>query len=286
MINWFQHIFWGILLTLLFASCGGAQKVAGTDPLEMLARGQYARARALVKSNGPSNPTDCAVVAISYLAESPNKISLDKAVQTLNKGQNQIATATAANEMLALAKTLPPISNNEFSLLLIEAALGAAGYGTYAQSRSKPEPGSKIAVLLAVSSLERLNIHMSINHKQASQDRILEIWNGCYSLLGGSLSIKNNYQAWCLYTSIAGIAIVFAATSPNAELSRVLLQSAVLTIEQNQEISHAARCDMSSPFDKLKPVLLRHRDLLGRLERAVSGATGCTLGTYAPRPEE
>jgi hypothetical protein len=59
----------------------------------------------------------------------------------------------------------------------------------------------------------------------------------------------------------------------------------VAAVEANPAVTVAVRCDLSSPFDALRVALTHARDLNGRLERAVAPALGCTLGTYAPRPQ-
>jgi len=272
----------GCLLAAVLIGCGGPQETKKLSADELLADGRYADARAAVAARGGGAPRDQAIVAVSRIAERPDRESAKAAVELLHAG-GQVEAAVAANELLALMFTLPADVDNEVSILAVEVALGAAGLGPLARVEVTPVPGSEISTSLAISVLERLHLWLAVYSGAVDPPRLLDGWNGCYTLLGGSLEQGNDLDAWRLYSSLAHLSVLVHDGAPGSSLSTVMLRTTVEAVEQNTEIAVAVRCDLSSPLDKLRSALARDRELGGRLERATGTAEGCTRGTYAPR---
>ncbi len=275
-----------LAFAVLVTGCGGAQSTRKLSPADLLAKGEYKKARQSALNADTNKPENRAITALSYLAETPEKKTAATAVKELGRETNEIGSAVAALEMLAFVNILPPIDADDFSLLLAEVGAGAAGHGTLKVTQSGPEPGSEISTALSIAVLEQLQIYVSATDGLIESGRLLEVWNGCYSLLGGSMGMEDPVQAWRLYSAIAGVSVALAQVAPQTDLVKVLLQSTVTTVEQNTEIAVAVRCDLSSPFEDLRTELVHHRSLLGRFESAVAVATGCSMGTYAPTSSE
>ena len=167
-------------------------------------------------------------------------------------------------------------------MLLAETALGATSYGPYAIAKNPSITVGAASRDLAVAVLERAAEALQSENVSADPQRLLTIWNSCFSLDGGSFETNNNYQAWRLFKSISTMALFINAAEPSSDLAHVLLNAAVKVIESNPEISVAARCDLGSPFERLKSAMAYKREKMARLEKSVAAATGCTRGTYAP----
>ena len=275
----------GMVFVALFAlSCGGSTTGSALSAEQLLSQGRFEEAKLAAISRG-NEPMDRAVVALSILAQEPSTTSAEAAVAVLDDDSSSIGKAVAATEMLALVFTLPSVPQ-VLSLTSAEVALGAIGHGSLARSTASLVHGSEASTTLATSALERLFLWTRTPDVTIDPGRLLDVWNGSYTLLGGSLKATDDLSAWRLFTSIGGLAVVMENVAPSSDLTRVLLGSAVSVIEQNPDIAVPARCDLSSPFDDLRRAAARDRKLLGRLERAVAVATGCTLGQYAPKKEE
>ncbi len=272
-----------MVATLGSTGCGGAEKIDENDPVVLLSRGKYAAARAVVLRSGKTEPKDRAIVSISLLAQRPSRHAARDAADSLVNGSSPVNNATAAGEMLSLFHSLPAVDSDEFHILLAETALGACGHGPVAKSKAGPEPGSEISKTVAVASLEQINLWLTSSPEGTlDSDRLLGSWNACYSLMGASLAADTEMDAWKMYTSISGIALVMNDSLPGSDLSRALLRSTVTVVEENPDIAIPVRCDLSSPFDRIRSAVSIDRKLLGRLERSVAVATGCSLGRYAP----
>ena len=275
----------GMFFVALFAlSCGGTTGGSSSSAEQLLAQGRFEEAKQAAISRG-NEPIDRAVAALSILAQEPSTNSAQAAVSVLNDDSSSIGTAVAATEMLALVFTLPAVPE-DLSLTSAEVALGAIGRGPFARSKASLVHGSEASTTLALAALERLYLWTRTPDVTINPGRLLEVWNGSYSLLGGSLKAANDLSAWSLFTSIGGLAVVMDKVAPFSDLTKVLLESAVSVVEQNPDIAVPARCDLASPFDDLRRAATRDRELLGRLERTVAVATGCTLGQYAPKKKE
>lgn len=275
------------LAVALMIGCGGAQTVEKADPVSLLATGRYKEARAAARSGSGDDLSDRAVVALSYLGESTEPASARQAADSLVDGGGAIAAAAAADRMLALVPRMPTDVPEGLSLAAVEVALAAAGKGPLARTQAGPEPGSEVACALAASVLDRLHLWLATSGDPLDAERLLEAWNGSYSLLGGSMGTEeDHYLAWKLYTAIGGLAVVLDSAARDSDLTTVVLRSAVEVVEQNPAITTAVRCDLASPFDGLRAALTYDRELLGRLERAVAPAVGCSRGKFAPKGPE
>ncbi|MBW2276724.1 MAG: hypothetical protein JRF63_04475 [Deltaproteobacteria bacterium] len=276
----------GLLLALVFTllGCGGVQTVEKTDPVSLLVAGRYADARSAAQSGTDDELSDRAVVALSYLAEGVEPDAAERAVGALVEGGNAITWAAAADQMLTLVSRLPADVPEGIALTAVEVALAAAGKGPLARVQAGPVPGSEVARSLAASVLERLHSWLANSETVADAQRLLDAWNGSYSLLSGSMATgDNDFLAWKLYSAIAGLAVTLDAAARDSDLTKVVLRSAVEVVEQNPEITTAVRCDLASPFAGLRAALTYDRDLAGRLERSVASAEGCNRGKFAPR---
>ncbi len=275
----------GMIFIALFAlSCGGATGGSALSAEQLLAQGRFEEAKLAAVSRG-SEPMDRAVASLSTLAQDPSTTSAEAAVAILMDDSSSVGTAVAATEMLALVFTLPSVPQ-DLSLTSAEVALGAVGHGSFARSKDSLVHGSEASTTLAIGALERLYLWTRTPDVTIDPGRLLDVWNGSYTLLGGSLKATDDLNAWRLFTSIGSLAVVMDRVAPLSDLTKVLLGSAVSVVEQNPDIAVPARCDLSSPFDDLRRAAARDRKLLGRLERTVAVATGCTLGQYAPKKEE
>ncbi|MCK9462032.1 MAG: hypothetical protein M0R80_20570 [Proteobacteria bacterium] len=267
-------------------ACGAAQdQGSAPDPKELLGRGDYAAARLAAEAKGGTDPSDRAVIALSHIAERPDRAAAAEAVKALSRGAARPLAAEAAAEMLALYPTAPDCADGKRALLAAEIALGALGMGPVAAQ--PPPEGSKGAseAALAVAIVERLRLGLA-GAEAFDGSRVLAVWNGCITLLGRSMRAPTDPDAWLLFVNLSGLAVLVTAAAPTSDLSRALLESSVTAVEANPGISVAVRCDLGSPFDELRAALTRARDLGGRLERAVAASLGCTRGQYAPRRKE
>ncbi|MDD5306962.1 MAG: hypothetical protein PHU25_06525 [Deltaproteobacteria bacterium] len=271
-------------LAMGLTSCGGAQVKGRPDPLPLLAAGKYKEARAaalVIEADGNAPPVNTAILALTFIAEPRGPGGgIDAAKALAARGGDHAALAGV--EMVALTPKVPIPWDVDQSLLLVEAVLGGVGQGSYAP---KPPPRAGDAGKLrelAVSLLETVSFAMSRADRPVSMDRMLDIWNGSFACLGGSLRGADAKQAWRLYRSLVSLALVLNRNEPAAELSKALLGSTVGAIEENPDISVAAKCDEASPFDELREAVRRDRDLRTRLETAVAAAAGCSRGFYAP----
>lgn len=273
---------WMLIIALL-AGCGGAQQVEKRDPVALLAAGRYADARSAAEAGSGDELRDRAVVALSHLAESLEPQAQTRALDALLAGSNEVATAAAADQMLGLVSRLPADAPGGIPLVAVEVALAAVGKGPLARVQTGPVPGSEVARSLAASVLERLHLWLSTG-VTPDPARLLDAWNGSYSLLGGSMDAGDDDSlAWKLYTATGGLAVTLDSVARDSDLTKVVLRSVVEVVEHNPDITIAVRCDLASPFDDLRAALTYDRELLGRLERAVAPAVGCSRGKYAPK---
>jgi hypothetical protein len=266
-------------------ACGAALDRGPTiDPKELLARGDYTAARLAAEARGGDEPSDRAVIALSRIAEHPDREAAASSVKALTKGGARELALRAAVEMLALYTSAPDCADDERALLAAEIALGATGLGPIAAAPNPAGAKGALEFGLAVSIIERLKLGLA-GSGELETARVLAIWNGCFALLGGSMKGATDLDAWLLIANLGGLAAMIADAAPTSDLARAMLASAVTAIEANPAVIVAVRCDLSSPFDALRVALTHERDLLGRLERTAAPALGCTLGTYAPRPQ-
>ena len=228
-----------------------------------------------------------AVVALSYLAEAKEPTAVDQALGSLLEGGSAIASAAAADQMLVLVSRLPASIPDELPLTAVEVALAAAGKGPRARVQTGPEPGSDVARSLAASVLEQLHLWLANSGVTPDAQRLLDAWNGSYSLLGGSMQTgEDDFLAWKMYKAVAGLAVVLDEIARDSDLANVVLRSAVEVVEQNPNITTAVRCDIASPLAGLRKPLSYDRELDGRMERALAPAAGCNRGKFAPTGPE
>lgn len=279
-----QISFTGLLIFMAFhlAACSGAVQKTSRTPEDMLAEGRYEAAREAAQSGAESTPLDRAIVAMSHLAQNPGNDGAKLALEALSRDSSDVASEVAAAEMLRLVHVVPPSANADFEVLAAQVALGAVGVGRMATTSRSASVGTEASRILAVAVLEQLSLWAALDNRAPDSERLLEVWNGAFTLLGGGFSVSSSGLAWRMYMSVASLAVLGDQIAPGSDLSKVLLRSAVSVVEENESISIAVRCDLASPFDQLRSALARDRDLLGRLERSVATATGCSRGKYAP----
>ncbi len=274
--------FSGLVLWCLLFGCGGTTEVQRVDPYLLLTEGRYAEARAAVVKDNTKDPKSRAIVAISLAAEDPSEQNGASAVRALTDDTGDSDILPTLANLLNLTFYIPQPVSTQVSLRIAEVALGALGQGPLATPDLKDNPVGDGTRRLAVFTLERVNDALEQPRVAFESNRILAIWEGCSALMGAAFAVTDDAQAWLLFDSLGGIAVVVEDAAPNSDLSLLLLDSVVVVLESNPEIAIAARCDLSSPFDDLRLALAHKRNLAGRLEAATSGAVGCTRGTYAP----
>ncbi|MFO8071948.1 MAG: hypothetical protein R6V85_08735 [Polyangia bacterium] len=272
-----------VVAAVLLLSCGGPQLAREAGPEELLAEGKYEQARSAVRAGGVDSVRDRAIVALTHLAEAHgDPEAAQSALAVLREGSGDVETAASATEMLELLFTLPEPAGTELSISAAKVALGAVGHGSLAPSQAAPMPGSEVSRRLAVAVLERVSLWLEAGSSTVAPEKILDTWNGSFSLLGGSVALSDEVLAWKLFTSLGNLGASMHEATPDSDLTAALLRAAVSAVEENPHIAIPVRCDISSPFDRLRQALVRERELLGRLERAVAAATGCKRGAYAP----
>jgi hypothetical protein len=271
-----------LLLAVWLTACGARSIMEKKSPRELLEAGRYAEARAAALEAGLADQTNRAIVALSHIAETPTSESAEKAVSVLADDARNVRAAATAMEMLELTFVIPQPVTPEVSILAAEAALGAVSYGPLAITNTPSITVGAASRDLAVAVLERVAEPLMLSDVSVQSDRLLAIWNSCFSLDGGTFEAQTDFNAWRLFRSISTIALFVNRAQPTSDFANVLLGASVTVIESNPEISVAARCDLGSPFEDLKSAMSHKREEMGRLEKSVTKATGCTRGTYAP----
>ncbi len=273
----------GPALALAVIACGARQGGDESDPVTLIRQGRYAEARRLARLT-PDDPRSRGIIALTYVAESPTAERGKRATETLTTAAEDVRAAAAAAEMLALAPELPDPVDPEVSFALAEVALGAVSYGPYAPDATPSITVGAASRDLALAVLDRVALALD-RTGGVSSARLLAIWNGCYSLTGGSFETPSDVDAWRLLQSIAVLALFVKSAGTDEDFADVLLGAAVNVIEANPTIAVAVGCDLSSPYEDLKKAMAYNREHLARLENAVRDAAGCTRGTYAPTAE-
>ncbi len=271
-----------LFLAFFIVGCGGRAVKVEIDPYALLKEGRYAEARAAMVAKGGKTPKDRGLVALSFIAEDPTAAKAKEAIAALTEGTDGAGAAIAALEMLNLIPDIPQPVLPDVSFWTIDAAVGTTGRGPLAPSTGTPLPVSEQTRNIAWSVLERLYLTLLPTDVSIQSNRLISIWNSCFVLCSGSFEIADDVQAWSLFQSVGGLAVMMSQTDINVDVANRLLDSAVTVLENNPQIAIAARCDLGSPFDDLRLALAHKRKLLSRLELAVAVATGCTRGTYAP----
>lgn len=264
--------------------CGGPQGAGlPTDPVELFSAGDYRAARLAAKARGGTNPTDRAVIALSFLAENADEEARSSAVTALREGASEAEAIAASEEMLDLFAATPKLVDEERSLLVLESAIGATGPGPAGSPPRIEDAADGSRTELAISLLERLRFCLG-GASEFSTGRVLAIWNGCFGLLRGEMKGSSEYRSWQLYLNVAGLAVIVSEAAPVSDLERALLSSTVAAVEASPLLAPAVRCDLSSPVDELRAALFRAPELNARFERAIEKALGCSRGRYAPEP--
>jgi len=225
------------------------------------------------------------MIALATLARKPAVATAQKVALQLHEGAVAGYTALSAVAMLELAAELPTPPRADFDLMLCEAALGALGSGRLAAGRPLDGLDPSIALRLVIVLLERLNIQVSATQGDYPMTRVLDVWNGCYSLIGDNAMIASDQEIWRLYLNVASLSVLLWNKEKRDSFSDALVTFTIRVIKTNPTIAVAARCDLSSPYDKLRAAIAGRRDLVKPLEEAVAIATGCSPGRYAPEEE-
>lgn len=212
-----------------------------------------------------ANPTSSKQAALQYLVNN-------------NSSQKEIA----AQSMLHFA-ALHPTPSSAYIESVFEISFAISGYGPSAISAMNSQ-NSHSSQQLVVDILKFLRASCLDSNRTACGELISEVWNGCLQMLNGSFVGATDYLAWQLYTNFAAVALSIWDPMNKTDLAVGMMQATIAIVENNPPISVAARCDLSAPYEKLKNALSKNISLLGRFERAVSAATGCTRGRYAPQP--
>ena len=220
-------------------------------------------------------------LAVCALATDSNDSGKQNALQIVS-GDATTCT-TAATSMLELS-LLHPDATDEYHQAVLAVAFGIAGFGPVSSTGIVP-PGSDGARMLTVAILRFAEDAYLQQDFPANPDALMGVWRGCQYLLDGNYLAGTDYLAWQLFTALADFALRVFDPFNKTELGYEVMRATVETLEQNGAIGVAARCDLGSPYEKLKSVLSKDTALLGPLERAVAVATGCTRGRYAPQPQ-
>jgi hypothetical protein len=267
----------------LAIGCGARAKARKAAPHELLKQGRYAEARAAVLAKNDRTPKDRAVFAAALIAETPSTDNAEQAIEAMSTGAGDEDIASAATKLLKFAYEIRQPLDTETSFIFAEVAIGALGHGPLAPSTEQiyvEETNRRVGI----AALDRVRSAISETTATFNTSRIHTIWNGCFALLGSQLEATDDFEAWEMFQNIGGIAAVVQRALPNSALGTALLDAAIIVLEINPEISIAAKCDLGSPYDALRAALAHDRSRAGRFELAVSGAVGCTRGTYAPEP--
>ncbi len=279
-----QRLPW--LLLLMLAGCGGAQKQETVDLAALLSREDCAAVMANI-GDEPRTPEQRGAAALCTLvAETIDSAQapVSRAILLLQSGGTAEDAAISATRMMSLAPLLPD-SSLPVATTRLHTALGAAGYGPFAVG-TPGEGGSALELELAITSLEYLSAVLDETDGSFDQRALIDTWNGCWSLLAGTMAVDTDRRAWRLHTSIAAIALRLWDQNNLTDFNQILMESTIAAVEKNPGISVAARCDMAAPYDRLKKALSKKPELAGALERSVSAALGCTPGRYAPSDGE
>lgn len=275
-----------LLAAVLFVGCAGSQPSPSEDARALLIEGRFAEARKAALRQGDRSPENRGIIALATLARSPTSTGATEAVIALTEGASGVGATVAAAQLLTLTGELQAPPNSDLAVLIAEAALGGAGQGPYTPKGTLPIPVGTATRQVASKTLERMFLSLAVGEMTIDTKRLLRIWNGCFTLLGGVLETPDDATAWSLFRSIGGLAIVLHNGAPDDELAQVLLRSAVAVIESNPSIALAARCDLATPFDALRTSIKQDRALARQLEQAVASAAGCSRGTHAPAPTD
>jgi hypothetical protein len=275
-----------VCAVLIINGCGAAQKTGPADFYSLAAAGDCAGIKTRVNKDVLSDD-ERGALALCVLAEGNGAdVSAQKAVKILSKGTKGPVFWTAGAEKMIKYARIFPGRDHQFNLQVIRTALGAAGSGPFKITIS-PEPGSEAGKALAAVVLGFLAdiLDSAAGSSPVSvlpQNQLVEIWNGTYSLLGGSVQTNSALFAWQLYMGLTRVALRMWNPLEHNDFSFLLINTAIEVVENNPQIAVAVKCDLSSPYEQLRSEVSAKVDLLGRLERAVSAATGCSRGRYAP----
>ncbi len=274
-----------ILLSWISA-CGGTQKGVTLDIKSLITNGECASVISKLSSRDISEQ-ERGALALCRLSESANSQSaVNDAMATLTDALTPAARVKSASAMIDFSKVLTG-KTADFNMTLLYCALGSVGYGRYKHALPL-ETESEAVKELAIDLMEHLNYTISIkessDYSQTSLDKtgLVEIWNGIYSLLGGQVKFVSPKSAWRFFTNLSNIALAVFNPLKHGEFEYLLMKTAIYTAEMNPQIAVAVRCDLASPYDKLKRTVSSKQELSGSLARAVSSATGCKMGKYAP----
>ena len=264
---------------LLATACKTPPPKTAVDVETLISEGNCAAIREQLAGKTLS-ANDNGALAVCTLVQDGSSAGQQSALSYIAR-DNAKDTQTNAAATLRLA-VLYPSPGAGFNLAVVRTVLGAGGYGPVAS-------GSAIAPKTAESQQLVIDfLHFAVeayfnNQSGAELAELVEVWQGCQYLLGGSYSAQNEYLAWQLFSALADFGLVVFDPFNKTDFGYEVMKAAITCLEQNGAIAVAAKCDLGSPYEKLKDALSKDTALLGPMERAVSVATGCTRGKYAPK---
>ena len=272
---------WAVLLIVVSATgCKTPPPETALDIRALMSAGNCSEIQSQLSADSLSAESRGALAVCALVTES-NDSGKQNALQIVS-GDATTCT-TAATSMLELS-LLHPNATDEYRQALLAVAFGIGGYGPVLSDGIIP-PGSDGARMLTVAILRFAEDAYLQQDFAANPDALIGVWRGCQYLLDGNYLAGTDYMAWQLFTALADFALRVFDPFNKTELGYEVMRATVATLEQNGAIGVAARCDLGSPYEKLKSALSKDTALLGPLERAVAVATGCTRGRYAPQPQ-
>lgn len=276
----FTSSVWPILVTasFLILGCKSAPVKTAADFTTLMSEGNCAEIKKRITGDSLS-AQERGALATCLLVAAQDPSHKKDAAQLIS---HEFAATAAANGIAFLGlATLYPNPQRAFELAVYEVAFAIGGYGPLGTQPSvAPETIDAQKMVIAILQFTKLSY---LEGATANTADVSEIWKGCQHLLNHSYAATDEYVAWSLHTSLAAVALRMWDPLNKTDLSYDLMRATVAVVEQNQTISVAARCDLAAPYDQLKMALSKDTALLGRLERAVSAAMGCSRGKYAPQ---
>lgn len=269
-----------ICIALLVIACGKPATQTAADITTLIKAGNCdeIQARFGTDAQGAKQRGALAVCGVAITAGDAGKQIALKQIR--NTSVSRIVENSVA--FLSLATRFPG-PHPFFRSQVTEVVFGASGFGPLADTTSVP-PQSAQAQQLVVALLQ-FSVEMYFQQSGGNMNDLAVIWSGCEYLLGNSYTAASDYLAWQLFTALAELALNVWDPLNKTEFGHTLMQATLSTLVQNGTISAAARCDLGSPYERLKAALSKDTALLGPLERAVAVATGCTRGKYAPQAD-
>ncbi|MBN2718025.1 MAG: hypothetical protein JXX14_19405 [Deltaproteobacteria bacterium] len=274
---------WTVGTILIFAvtACKTPPTQTALDVATLISEGNCVEIQAQL-TGAHLSANEKGALAVCALVQNSDETGQQRALKFI-ASDDSTATLTQAKFTLSLA-VLYPSPTADFQLAVLRTVLGASGFGPIS-SDSVIAPKTTEGQQLAIHLL-RYAIDAYFNNSSGARlDDLVELWNGCQYLLGDTYSVESDYWAWQLFTALAELGLNVFDPFNKTDFGYAVMKATVTALEQNGAIAVAAKCDLGSPYERLKSALSKDTALLGPMERAVSVATGCSRGKYAPEEQ-